>query len=78
MLDLRGVLATLEVPFATDSRDVAGLQDAEDGGGLTIDLVFELTVTILVVIFGGAFLAFMAESDKGRFCAGSGPILKND
>jgi hypothetical protein len=77
VLDFRGILAVREWPLLSGFCEAeVGLAGPADGEGLATGLSVEVTVTILVAILRGAFLAFMAENDKGRPSVGRDPMLK--
>jgi len=50
------------------------LDGAMVGRGFGAGFAVEFTMTVFVVILGGAFLAFKAANDKGMFWGGTGPI----
>jgi hypothetical protein len=75
VLDWRGVLDCRKCPFVTGDRIAEGLDVLVDEGALAVDLGLELTVTVFVMIFGGAFFAFKAASDNGFFSGGKVPMV---
>jgi hypothetical protein len=80
VLDLRGVLAVRECPFVSGFCETGvgfGLEDGADDKIRTPGRGVEATVTSLVLIFRGAFFAFMAENDKGRPSVGKEDIVGN-
>lgn len=79
VLDLRGVLGFREVPlvcgFWEGRNREAELDSRGWGWGFAAGFALEVTVTTLVVIFGVAFFAFKAASDRGRLCGCNGAMI---
>ncbi len=83
MLDFRTALlcreAPLELELDVDFCEEDVRDSVVDDCGFSTGFPDPFTVTIFVVIFGGAFFALSAANDKGRLLDGDmGPMLEND